>query len=921
MKNNLKTITITLLLITLFACSKENIQPAKHSDKVETNYQQSTFTPSHINPADASSLNQLDLSNPLYADLSQADLKTLKLAEKNLRPFISQNFIYQFQNTKKLKETLNVYNNIIMTLISKHRTQNDQDIKKTLDNYFNLILTDCDQELKGCINLAFFNKDHHNTSSILLSKIQSIDKSIQAKKDQQTNYTEDLVNYYLYLDLAFELKNSVSNELLDAHYIKYSFEYAKHLHSNHKMEKLQEHGSFFENKLKQYVEIADKSKTKNHVLNTINQFNPCHYSKNHQSQFFKYGQPELLGLSSEFMGDSLIKCFSKSMNDNKNVKDRSGDSFLKTIDAIKSQHPDILSSMGMKTTANIFVQFPSYLYIIDNLYRDNWSENDAQSLTDKLNLNNSTILEMVEAYIKYELINTVIQTNVIMHEIYYNDKTVTSKNIYSKAIDENLALINVWQDFNDKRERLKRFALYNLNKNRKEVQVAKYETLFQELDKNIKYIASVPQMMLLTYKMAQKEFKISVMGFVGKVEVDTNEIINKFFQGDFPLWFKFVENTTPLNKMELIYAFDFALKTKVFDNFTTTQNPNKAKISPADFFKVVIGRYLRKTRESVESLLEKSEALNKKNLTQFFKVCQDDHYTLSIPLKDMTFKTLLGNVEDVAKFHNGDMSYPLKALRKNILVELSFVQNLLDLYKLHNPSVQDDIDNETTSIREKLANIYKNIIIFEASTSDCTYKLIEREYAQRNLLIKKEVEYIRSIFDKMIEIEKADPSSRPQLQADFNHQINSTNLLPILKRPPDQEEELFDKITNNYYYFSKLGMLGRLINFLKEINPNIVIDIPGSIQTNDLFQKDKDNTIHGAYLPKDEGSYEQRLQIFTQNVLNKTFNGPTAQIRWADLKGPNTLDYLPNKLSLLVELLKGKRHNLYKKIRKIRRIY
>src|SRR3989339_53485 len=369
MKNNLKTITITLLLITLFACSKENIQPAKHSDKVETNYQQSTFTPSHINPADASSLNQLDLSNPLYADLSQADLKTLKLAEKNLRPFISQNFIYQFQNTKKLKETLNVYNNIIMTLISKHRTQNDQDIKKTLDNYFNLILTDCDQELKGCINLAFFNKDHHNTSSILLSKIQSIDKSIQAKKDQQTNYTEDLVNYYLYLDLAFELKNSVSNELLDAHYIKYSFEYAKHLHSNHKMEKLQEHGSFFENKLKQYVEIADKSKTKNHVLNTINQFNPCHYSKNHQSQFFKYGQPELLGLSSEFMGDSLIKCFSKSMNDNKNVKDRSGDSFLKTIDAIKSQHPDILSSMGMKTTANIFVQFPSYLYIIDNLYR------------------------------------------------------------------------------------------------------------------------------------------------------------------------------------------------------------------------------------------------------------------------------------------------------------------------------------------------------------------------------------------------------------------------------------------------------------------------------------------------------------------------------------------------------------------------
>ncbi|OFZ22758.1 MAG: hypothetical protein A2202_00645 [Bdellovibrionales bacterium RIFOXYA1_FULL_36_14] len=910
MKQNIKNQIVSLLLLSLLACSKENIQEAKHMDKVDSDLSQSTFIPSNINPADLDNLNNIDLDLFNTTNLKSASGPALKNAEASLRNFISQNYIDQFQNTQKLKNLLSTYNQIIIALITNNPRKDDKDINTILDRYYDLLLADCDESMKGCVNLSFFNKDYYNTATILQDKVYTIDKNIELKKNKSKDFNQELVTYYQYLDLIYELKNSRTNEMLDALYIKYSFEYAKHLNQTKQTEKLKEHGSFFENKLKAYLEIADKSQTKIHTLNVIGQFDPCHYSKNNQTQFFKYGQPELLSLSSEFMGNELIKCFSKAMSENKNNSSLQEKSFLQTVETLNAKYLDILNNMDMTSLKNVFTNNPSYLYIIDNLYRRNWSELDAQSLTDKLNLNNDIMLNVVEAYIKYELINAVIKTNAILHNIYYNDKTVTSKNIYSKAIDENLELITIWKEFNDRTEALKRFTLYNLNQKRNADQIAKFNVLFEDLEKNIKYISSVPQMMLLTYKMAQKEFKVSVMGFGGLTQIDTNDIINKFFGGDFPLWFKFVENTNPLKKMELLYAFDFALKTKVFDNFAQKNDTQKTKISPADFFKVVIGRYLRTTRESVQLLLNDTELLNKKNLTTIYKICNNDQYSLSIALKDLSYKTLLGNIPEIAQFHNGNIANALKSARSNLLIELSFVQNLIDLYKSHNPNAKDSIDEETNAIKNKLAMVYQNVLTFETNTSDCMYKLIKKEYAQQQALFEMEKNHIKTIFDKMISLQDMPSSQKDELEATFNQELNTSNLKDILKRELVSEDEYFDKISNNYYYFSKLGVLGRITNYLKEINANIIIDVPSMMQHNDLYQTDKGNTIHAVFLPQ-EGSYEERLQIFTKNVLEKMLSGAMAQIRWTEDSTTMNVNYLYDKLILLVELLKGKSHNLF----------
>ena len=910
MKQNLKNQIVALLLLSLLACSKENLKEAEHMGKVDSDQTQSTFIPSNINATDADNLNKLDLNLFNNVTVKSATPQALKNAEASLRHFISQNYIDQFQNTQKLKNILTTYNQIIIALIQNNQKKEDQEINNILAGYYDLLLADCDESMKNCVNLSFFNKDYYNTATILQDKVYTIDKSIELKKNKSKDFDQDLVMYYQYLDLIYELKNSRTNEMLDALYIKYSFEYAKHLNQTKQTEKLQEHGAFFENKLKAYLEITDKSQTKIHAQNVIGQFDPCHYSKNNQTQFFKYGQPELLSLSSEFMGTKLIECFSKSMGENKNNATSQEMSFLQTVEMLNAKYSEIIKNMDMTSLKNVFTRNPSYLYIIDNLYKRNWSEQDAQSLTDKLNLNNDITLNVVEAYIKYELINAVIKTNAIMHDIYYNDKTVTSKNIYSKAIDENLELIIIWQEFNERTDTLKRFTLYNLNQKRNNDQIAKFNILFEDLEKNIKYIASVPQMMLLTYKMAQKEFKVSVMGFFGLTQVDTNDIINNFFGGDFPLWFKFVENTNPLKKMELLYAFDFALKTKVFDNFAQKDGTKITKISPADFFKVVIGRYLRKTRESVQTLLDKTELLNKKNLTMINKICNNDQYSLSIALKDLSYKTLLGNIPEVAQFHNGDIANALKSTRSNLLIELSFVQNLVDIYKSHNPHSKESIDEETNVIKNKLSMIYQNVLTFETNTSDCMYKLIKQEYSQQQALFEMEKNHIKTIFDKMISLQDIPASQKEELEATFNMELNTSNLQDILKRKLESEDEYFDKISNNYYYFSKLGMLGRIINYLKEINSNIIIDVPSMMQHNDLYQKDKDNIIHAVFLPQ-EGSYDERLQLFTKNVLEKMFNGAMAQIRWTEDSTTMNVNYLYDKLILLVELLKGKSHNLF----------
>ena len=82
------------------------------------------------------------------------------------------------------------------------------------------------------------------------------------------------------------------------------------------------------------------------------------------------------------------------------------------------------------------------------------------------------------------------------------------------------------------------------------------------------------------------------------------------------------------------------------------------------------------------------------------------------------------------------------------------------------------------------------------------------------------------------------------------------------------------------------------------------------MQHNDLYKTEQANIIHAVFLPQ-EGTYEDRLQIFTKNVLEKMFNGPMAQIRWMEDSSTMTVNYLYDKLLLQVELLKGKRHHLY----------
>src|SRR5690606_14003978 len=91
--------------------------------------------------------------------------------------------------------------------------------------------------------------------------------------------------------------------------------------------------------------------------------------------------------------------------------------------------------------------------------------------------------------------------------------------------------------------------------------------MFGSLRRNIKYMAVYPNMFLMAYFIAHNKAPLEVNTWFGSFKIDHTTIINAFMDGNVSPWFRFGNDELPLSKIELLYAYYFALRNGSFETY------------------------------------------------------------------------------------------------------------------------------------------------------------------------------------------------------------------------------------------------------------------------------------------------------------------------------------------------------------------
>lgn len=195
------------------------------------------------------------------------------------------------------------------------------------------------------------------------------------------------------------------------------------------------------------------------------------------------------------------------------------------------------------------------------------------------------------------------------------EKTVSGDRFFFHAISSASQVQPVWGDLTANVSRLRSVALNVLKSGAREDEVIRdVRRQFDGLQLNIKYFAVYPQMMALAYHMAKREAKISFRAYTRVIELDSSNLIEWLFLGQMAPWFEYSTDQNSLSFLEILYAFNFALRSGVFAMF---------EVNPDEFVSEIVERLSRKTSFEIRTYLrEIRQRLQGSNFTQFRNLCQ-----------------------------------------------------------------------------------------------------------------------------------------------------------------------------------------------------------------------------------------------------------------------------------------------------------
>lgn len=825
-------------------------------------------------------------------------------------------------NTKSMRAALTVFMTTLEDLAANHPEAAAPWIEKARI----AIESGCDGDMKGCENLRFFRSDV-GSAKVMELAAKSLDKEIDAQETGSQRRDELIRLYYRRLSVAFELRNQIADPQFEFAYLSRAADYAEAFgraeKNSRERELLARHAEVFEMILNRFNPDLSEPAFRASFENFVNAFSPWNYSRRVENPFGQAATRMLSLAAGNFLYDgktstlskSLVESIKRSQEISKDAGndplDSIDDSFAVITNALKTQESGIWKNLLLSDS----IPRDEYFFMIDRVFGDHLTPDDASEIWRGSRRNQKALLTAAEQYIKIQIAGQIVRTNRYMSSIYSN-KEWSSATLFQKAVEKSYPISTQWNQLLSRIDRVQLFLDRNLKASDDAFSTTEFKSVNQMLTsvrRNIKFLSVYPNMMLMAYFMAEVKFKLDIMTFFGKWEIDSATIISWFFDGKMGPLFNFGNDGEALKRIETLYAFLFALKTETFKAFSVSETK---KLDVPRFFEVVIGKFLDSDRLDLEVALEsiRKDMRQSNSMATFLQVCRQDREILAqggkVGQKGATLAIDFGQLSngvyvgastgygsDAMRFYNGNLVERVQALNDSLRRKLDFVSIMVGLLEKHleksgmdeasRLSVQKQIDSYLNNVRGLQTEYLTEIARWNKTLSSCIDQALTVEIDRQNDLLELEIRHLRQVW-KLMKAARSTGESAGLTQA--SEYLKSTLGLSELGSAVNYKP--VSQITADEYVYAELDVLLRMRQHLKTVAPNVRVLMPSDLTDTGYWRDRKQIAI----------SFKDNEEEFVREALRSFNESYASYVRW--LNTTSDAEIFSNRLKLLVELYK-----------------
>ncbi len=518
----------------------------------------------------------------------------------------------------------------------------DREISEVAKIYELKLLEDCSGLRQQCHAIDFF-RQASNSSSVI--------------QELALKHKGDLDIYYQLLYMAFEVKGRILDASLNRMFAEEAEPYLKSLNSKN-TRKAKTFAQMLTVSAQQLIASSDKAAAQELVrrLGII--------KVETRGELVRYGVSGdtivgLIALAGSFSEDAKHQGVSAAM-----------EAHFARSDSIRVAQNNLLSqqkSMAAQMQMVPLREWSTLVYAIDMAFLGQITTDQAVALVRSVKVERKQIFDILKQILTIRFLDTLARTT-----------DEAQKKFFEKDVAGDKFLFHAWQSASDVRPHwgtflsrageLRRLGVVLLSvSDASDKMVTDLRRVVGGLPLNIKYISTYPTMFALGFHMSKRDAKVKVQGFFGEFEIETDTIIESLFMGHYAPWFDYSEDSTALNFIELLYSFDFALRTGMFERF---------RIQPDVFATEIVKRLGRKAQRRTrdyQALLQSRMA--GQNFRDFLDLCesvQKGIFKTEMNLTQIQISPILGEAADtiyttISNRSGGNKGSPVKGQADKII--------------------------------------------------------------------------------------------------------------------------------------------------------------------------------------------------------------------------------------------------------------
>ncbi|MGE0762705.1 MAG: hypothetical protein AB7N80_05455 [Bdellovibrionales bacterium] len=486
---------------------------------------------------------------------------------------------------------------------------------KILEHYEIMLTYGCGETMSRCQHLTFFN----------LAK-----NSAFVAQQLALRHQDDLPRYYRLLQLAYTLKGSLYDSELATLMLKPAQKYLEILLMQDE-QKARDFSHMLTTLTQQLIRRGNKAELQAVVqhLDLLNE------TSRKRMDDLGYSSDALIGVLAKVGGLSKVGTTEQSQERVAQYF-ASGNSLREVQNRLQKEHHSMLDQLGVQPIR----EWDLTLQLLDQAFLGQLTNNQALQLIAANDISPQVVAQKARQIYLLRFLEALAASNDLAQKQFFK-QDVAGPNFFFHAIWAANEAQPIWDGFTSRLTSLLNLTVKLIRQQRgSEALADQTRQYFGGVHKNIKFMAVFPQMMALTYYLAKRNGKATIDRGWYTLEIDSSNLIEKLFLGQYKAWFNYSLDRSALSFVELLYSFDFALRTGVFEKF---------KVNPDEFVAEIAEKLLsRSTYEVNKYRLLLVQRTAGPHFYQFKRLCsQVDGGSISttVNLRDLRLSPLYGGLQ------------------------------------------------------------------------------------------------------------------------------------------------------------------------------------------------------------------------------------------------------------------------------------